>query len=123
MQRRPALLRTTRLFAIFGFALATGACVSASGGIAVSNVPVEGRRFDVVGTAETTVAWWSLDIGVIGLPLSDPPVDLAQKQLLEEKGGDALINLRYWTDRSVFLLFTRHRFHLKADVIKFNNGR
>lgn len=123
MHRRPAFLRTSLFFALIAFALAAGGCVSASGGIAVSNVPVEGRRFDVVGTAETTVSWWSLDIGVIGLPLSDPPVDVAQGDLLKEKGGDALINLRYWTDRSVFLFFTRHRFHLKADVIKFNDGR
>ncbi len=123
MHRRPVIIRMRLFSVLVAVALATGACVSASGGIAVSNVPVEGRRFDVVGTAETTVSWWSFDIGVIGLPLSDPPVDAAQGDLLKEKGGDALINLRYWTDRSVFLLFTRHRFHLKADVIKFSDGR
>ncbi len=101
-----------------------GGCVTASGGIAVSNVPLEGRRFDNLGAAETTVSWWAFDIGIISLPLEEPPVDQAMRQLLTEKSGDALVNLRYWNDRSVFLLIlTRHRFHLKADVVKFTDGR
>ncbi|MBX7058502.1 MAG: hypothetical protein K1X75_10595 [Leptospirales bacterium] len=105
-------------------AAALACCVTASGGIAVSNVPVEGRRFENLGEAQSTVSWWSFDTGIISLPLHEPPVDEAMRQLLTEKSGDALLNLRYWTDRSVFLLFlTRHRFHLKADVIKFTDGR
>ena len=104
--------------------LGTQACISATGGIAVSNVPVEGRQYEVIGPGETTVSWWALDLGIIGLPLSMPPVDEAQRRLINQNEGDALVNLRYWTDRSMFLFFvSRHRFHLKADVIRFTDGR
>ncbi len=110
--------------ALLALCLGLAGCVSASGGIATSNVPVEGRQFEVIGPAETTVSWWSVDLGIIGLPLSDPPVTLAERQLLDEQQGDALVNLRYWTDRSMILfLINRHRFHLKADVIRFTDGR
>ncbi|KAB2932751.1 MAG: hypothetical protein F9K24_10255 [Leptonema illini] len=93
-------------------------CASASAGIATSNVPLGNREYEILGTAETSTSWWSVDLGIIGLPLDAPPVDAAVQKLLSEKGGDALVNLRYSTDRSIFLFMTRHRFHLKADVVK-----
>jgi len=92
---------------------------AASAGIAVSNIPLENKPLRYLGTAETVVDWWSFDIGCIALPLDPPPVDEAMKNLLREKKGDALVNLRYWTDRSVFLfIIIRQRFYLKADVVK-----
>lgn len=93
-------------------------CASASAGIATSNIPLGNRPYEIIGTAETTVSWWSLDVGVVGMPLEAPPVDQAVQKLLQEKGGDALVNLRYSTDRTILLFLTRHRFHLKADVIR-----
>jgi hypothetical protein len=93
-------------------------CASASAGIATSNVPLGNREYEILGTAETSTSWWSFDLGIIGLPLGEPPVDEAVQRLLREKEGDALVNLRYSTDRSIFLFLTRHRFHLKADVVK-----
>ncbi|MCR9143678.1 MAG: hypothetical protein NXI24_15630 [bacterium] len=109
---------------IAGLALCFAAsCASASGGFSVSNVPMESRRFEVVAPGEeATLSWWSLDLGILGLPLSDPPVARAEQLLLSRTDGDALINLRYWNDRSVFLLFVnRQRFHLKADVVRFTD--
>lgn len=126
MTSRPAAFSRTilRLIPLALLALATTGCITATGGIAVSNMPVEGRKYEVIGPAETTVSWWAVDIGVIGLPLSDPPVNEAQSRLMDENQGDALVNLRYWTDRSMFLfIVSRHRFHLKADVIRFTDGR
>ena len=99
--------------------LVLGGCVTASVGMASSNIPLEGRSFQTLGTAETTVTWWSIDMGIIGLPLSRPPVDDAIRDLLGKKGGDALINIRYSTNKAVLLLlFSRHSFHLQADVVK-----
>jgi hypothetical protein len=118
---RPNVLRVAPILLCLAFF--TG-CISASGGIATSNLPVEGRKYEVIGPAETTVSWWTLDLGIIGLPLADPPVDEAESRLINQNQGDALINLRYWTDRSMFLfIINRHRFHLKADVIRFTDGR
>lgn len=117
---RPALIPALFLF----FALSLS-CASASGGFSVSNVPVESRRFEVIAPGEEiALSWWSVDLGVIGLPLSEPPVARAERQLLEKASGDALINLRYWNDRSVFLFFVnRQRFHLKADVVRFTDRK
>ncbi len=93
-------------------------CASASAGITTSTIPLEGKPYRILGDAETTRSWWSFDIGFLGFPLRQPPVDEAVQDLLQEKGGDALVNLRYFTDRSIFLFMTRHRFYLKAEVVK-----
>lgn len=93
-------------------------CASGSAGIATSSEPLKPGEYTVLGPAETSVSWWSIDIGFFALPLSVPPVDEARDALLSEKGGNALVNIRYSTDRSIFLFMTRHRFHLKADVVR-----
>jgi hypothetical protein len=124
--RAEARRKKRRLRLISGLALCFAAsCASASGGFSVSNIPVDSRRFEVVAPGEeTSLSWWSLDLGIIGLPLSDPPVARAERELLKRADGDALINLRYWNDRSVFLLFVnRQRFHLKADVVRFTDRK
>ena len=97
-------------------------CVSATGGVATSNVPIQGRSYEVLGPAETTVSWMTFNIGILGFSLHEPPVDRAEQRLLQEKGGDALINLRYWNDQSVIFFITYQRFHLKADVIRFKKA-
>lgn len=112
---------STRLLLGLFCALQLTACATANGGFAVSNVPVDNRRYEVIAPGEeVTLSWWSLDLGIIGLPLSDPPVAEAEAELLRRTQGDALVNLRYWNDRSILLmLFNRQRFYLKADVIRF----
>lgn len=94
-------------------------CAGSTGGIATSNIPME-RDYTVLGNAETTMSWWTFDVAIIGIPLSEPPIDAAMQKLLNEYDGDALINIRYWTDRTIFLFMTRNRFHLQADVIRLN---
>lgn len=102
-------------------------CAGASAGIAVSNIPLENRPYEVIGPAETTVTWWSFDIALLAFPFSHPPVDEAMQELLKQKDGDAMINIRYWTDRMILGPVTRHRFHIQADVVRLggitNNRR
>ena len=93
-------------------------CISSQAGITTSNIPLDGRRYEVLGTAKTTVNWYSVDFGILGFPLRTPPIDKACNKLMEEKGGDALINIRYSTDRIILTFISMHRFHIKADVIK-----
>lgn len=100
-----------------------GGCASANAGIALSNIPLENRKYEVLGPAETTIRWFNFDIGLVGIPMSRPPVEKAMNNLLEEKGGDALINLRYWTDRTILFMITINRFHLKADVVKLTDKK
>ncbi|MBR33612.1 MAG: hypothetical protein CMN77_20090 [Spirochaetaceae bacterium] len=107
---------------ILGMALLiSSSCASSSAGITTSNIPLSGKNYRVVGNGQTQVDWWSLDLGLVGLPLEEPPIDRAVQELIDQHNGDALINLRYSTDRFIFLFMTRHRFTLKADVVKVQN--
>ena len=108
--------------AILALTLSLGGCATASAGLATSNIPLDGRKYTVLGTAETVRKWYTFDVGFFGMPLKDPPIDEAVQDLLKAKGGDALINLRYFTDRSIYLFITQHRFYLKAEVVKLNSG-
>ena len=93
-------------------------CTSTSVGITTSNIPLEGKKFNVLGKAETSIGWVNVDLGIIGIPMKKPPIDQAIKRLLVQKGGDALINLRYSTDRIIIFFISYYRFHIKADVVK-----
>ena len=99
-------------------ALSMNACATSSAGIATSNVPLEGIPYEIIGPAETTLTWWTFDIALLGIPLNVPPVDRAQEELLAQKNGQALVNIRYWTDRSIYLFMTRNRLYMKADVVR-----
>ena len=61
------------------------ACASAHTGIAVSNVPLEGKKVEVLGNAETTIYWYAIDLAIFSIPIDRPPVNDAVKKLLEEK--------------------------------------
>lgn len=112
-------MRTAILTALISALILLAGCAGSSAGMVTSNVPVEGQTYAVLGPAETTVSWWSFDVAVLAFPLGEPPIAQAVSNLLKEKEGDALVNLRYSTDRTIIFFMTRHRFHLKADVIKF----
>lgn len=111
-------LKIYSLLLIVLFSTLFQSCISSQAGITTSNIPLDGRRYDVLGPEMTTVTWVSIDFGFLGFPLEIPPIDEACNTLMEKKGGDALINIRYSTDRSIILFVSLHRFHIKADVIK-----
>ncbi|MEQ8353738.1 MAG: hypothetical protein RH862_19835 [Leptospiraceae bacterium] len=114
-------MRATVLSVLLLSTLALANCATSSAGIATSNIPLTGKNYRIVGNGQSQVDWWSVDIGVLGLPLQEPPIDKAVQELIQAHNGDALINLRYSTDRFIFLFMTRHRFTLKADVVKVQN--
>jgi hypothetical protein len=101
-------------------ALFLQSCASATAGLAVSNVPLENKQYEILGPAESSRSWITFDMGIIGFPLTSPPIDEAIQDLLTQKGGDALINLRYYTERWVFLGVNYNRFFIKADVVRIN---
>ncbi|MBE7440806.1 MAG: hypothetical protein HS115_20350 [Spirochaetales bacterium] len=98
--------------------LLASACASATAGLAASNIPMDGKRYRVIGPVTDTRRWCAFDIGVIALPLRQPPINEVMQDLLKKNEADALINLRYWTDRTIFLFLTCHRFHLSAEAVK-----
>ena len=118
---------------VLASAIAFGACGSASAGLLTSTVPLGQKRYKVLRQAKTTVSWLEPNFILFNWPGS-VPMDEARKQLLEPTAGtkdkdgkttapgpkgDALINVRYWTDQFYLPGFYYHRLHMKADVIKF----
>nr|WP_228005190.1 hypothetical protein [Leptospira borgpetersenii] len=96
-------------------------CATSSAGIATSNIPVADRKYNVIGPVEGHKLWSTFDIAIVGIPLSEPPIDKVVTTMLTEKEADALINIRYWTDKYIFLFLTVNRLHINAEAIKFED--
>ncbi|TGK41332.1 LIC20211 family lipoprotein [Leptospira andrefontaineae] len=102
-------------------AISTISCATSSAGLATSTVPVADKKYKVVSPVEGTKYWFTFDIAIIGIPLSEPPIDQLLDELKKEKEADALINVRYWTDKSIFVFLTVNRLHISAEAIKFED--
>lgn len=99
------------------------ACAASTAGIAIANVPVTGKPYEVLGQAETTKHWWSINLGLYSAPFGPPPVDETMRALIEQHKGDALFNIRFSVDQFLFPIFSLHRLHMKADVIRFGSRK
>ena len=99
-----------------------GNCASSSAGMATSNVPIIDRKYKVVGSVEKQKGWITMDFIIFAFPLDKPPVNYLVKTSLEEHDADALINIRYWTDRSNFLFLIYNRMGITAEAISFEDG-
>lgn len=110
-----------RMFSILLFLLCSF-CVTTNAGITTSNIPLNYNLQDIqyIATDSVQKSWWQFDIGILGFPLQEPPIDECINELLQKHGGDALINIRYFTQKSIFLFLTRNLFTLKADIVKIN---
>ncbi|EKJ87276.1 hypothetical protein LEP1GSC017_1306 [Leptospira meyeri serovar Hardjo str. Went 5] len=60
-----------------------------------------------------------MDFIIFGLPFTEPPVTDLYEKVMEEDSGDALVNIRYWNDKSIFGPLTRYRFTIKGDLVRF----
>lgn len=75
----------------------------------------------MIGPVEGHKTWNTFDIAIVGVPLSEPPIDKVVTTMLTEKEADALINIRYWTDKYILLFITINRLHINAEAIKFED--
>ncbi|EOQ95498.1 hypothetical protein LEP1GSC195_3753 [Leptospira wolbachii serovar Codice str. CDC] len=94
-------------------------CASSSVGIATSNKPIPNTPYETVKTVEKTFTWYALDLIIFGIPFSEPPITDLYEKVMEEDAGDALVNIRYWNDKSIFGPLTRYRFTIKGDLVRF----
>ncbi|MDX1956945.1 MAG: hypothetical protein SFU98_00130 [Leptospiraceae bacterium] len=95
-------------------------CASSSAGIATSNIPVVDKPYKVIGPVKEERSWITLDVAIFGIPFKKPPIDDIIDSAIKKKDADALINIRYWSDRSVFFFITRNRLGISAEAIKFD---
>lgn len=96
------------------------ACASSSAGIATSNVPIIDKKYTVIGPVEQSKRWVTIDLAILGFPLTKPPVDEVVSDAIRSKEADALINIRYYTDKMIFLFITVNRFGLNAEAVKWD---
>lgn len=103
----------------FLIALFSG-CVSSSGGIAASNIPVSGRAYKTIGPVEGEESQWIIDMGLIGFPLGSPPMIVLEEKLMQNSKADALVHMR-WSYESIVIFFfvVRQNLYLKADAVIF----
>jgi hypothetical protein len=106
-------------FIIITILLSLIQCASSSSGITTSNIPVVNRKYTVIGPVQNTETWYTFDIALFGFPLEKPPIDKIVNRAISEKNADALINIKYWQDKIIFLFITTNRIGISAEAIKF----
>ncbi|WP_078125631.1 LIC20211 family lipoprotein [Leptospira alexanderi] len=114
-------MKTFQILSLFFISLILFHCATSSAGISTSNIPIVDRKYKVIGPVEGHKTWNTFDIAIIGVSLSEPPIDNLVTTMLAEKKADALINIRYWTDKYIFLFITVNRLHINAEAIKFED--
>jgi hypothetical protein len=106
------------IFIVFFLSLLIG-CATSTAGISTSNIPIVTKKYKVVGQISEVESWLSIDFGVFGFPLTKPPVSELVDKVIKEKEADALINIRYWNDKTIIFFVTINRFGLNAEAIQF----
>jgi len=96
--------------------LATG-CMHMPGGIAPSNIPMEGRSYRVVGdTGATDSSVWLLGL----IPVSGSnTTDRALRAAMHKRDADALINITVEAYTQWWILVVRHVTEVRGTAVKF----
>lgn len=74
------------------------------------------RKYEIISKVDDSDGYFSL-FGFI--PFGDISINDAFKKMARNRGGDALINIRYWYRNSFYFIGTYTSLEVKADVIKF----
>ena len=82
-----------------------------------SATPLAGKTIsENLGKVRGTDSAWSIFMLYM---IGRPDIDVAMKEALESKGGDALTNVRIYRQWSGFLLVDRTTIIVEADAVKF----
>ncbi len=89
------------------------------GGIVPSLTAIS-RPYKILGEAETRVSNFNLlwSANVTGAP----DFERARRELVQAKQGDDIIQVSWFLEKEYWLLGTIHILHLKATVVKFDDG-
>lgn len=101
------------------FILFVANCATSNAGLATSNIPLGDKKYKVISHVAKKTSWRTFDIGIFGFPLTIPPVSKLIQEAITENKADALVNIRYWNDKSIILFITNNRFGFEAEAVKF----
>lgn len=90
-------------------------------GLSYSSTPLENTdgshaKYEILGKAEGSQGYFSL-FGLI--PFGSPDFSVAITDATKKLNGDALINVRYWSRYSNYIIGTYTNVEVEGDVIKF----
>jgi hypothetical protein len=105
-------------FLVF-FTLLIFNCATSTAGMVTSNTPIGDKKYTIVGPIKEEISWYSFDIGFIGFPFENPPIENLTSTILANNNADALVNIRYWNEKSVYLFITRNKFGISAEAVKW----
>ena len=87
------------------------------GGIEHSVSKLKNQPYKILGEAEGQTSNFSLLWLVTVTPRAD--IDRAISEAISNKGGDDLIDVRWWIERKVYIIGTVTIIHVKGKVIKY----
>ena len=116
LSKRKALRLFRLVFCIFCLFAITG-CAHIPGGVAPSNIPIDGREYYVIGHAKATDSVVRL-LGIIPLSGSNS-LSSAVQECIVSRGGDAMIGITAESYSQFWILFTRDIIMVEGDVIRF----
>ncbi|TGN17289.1 LIC20211 family lipoprotein [Leptospira idonii] len=114
--------KTTLILCLFSSYFFLQGCASSSVGVAASNRPLANIPYETVKSVDKTFTWYSFDIILFAMSTGNPPIDEIYTEMLAGEDADAVVNIRYWNDKSIFGPVIRHRFGIKGDLVKFSGG-
>lgn len=94
-------------------------CATSTAGMATSNTPIGDKKYTIVGPIKEEISWYSFDIGFIGFSFKNPPIENLTSTILANNKADALVNIRYWNEKSVILFITKNSFGITAEAVKW----
>ncbi len=92
-------------------------CTHTPGGVAASNVPINGRTYIDLGKTKACDSSISL-LGILPITGSNSTAD-AIEEAIASRGGDAMVNLTVECYSQWWILFTRHTTRVVGNVIQF----
>jgi hypothetical protein len=98
--------------------LTLSGCMSYTGGVAPSNVPLEGKTYSKLGKSQGADNTWYL-FGVLPLGTS-ASTEVALNRAIRKKDGDAMINITSDGYNYNYIVLGRHKTVVRGTVIKFN---
>jgi hypothetical protein len=108
----------TKSCAALATALLLGGCIHAAGGIAPSNVPLEGRPYHVLGPVAASDSAVRL---FMFIPVSGSnDTATAVREALIKSHADALIEVTVENYSQYWILFSRHITSVRATAIQFD---
>lgn len=86
-------------------------------GIEPSVSQLKDKAYEILGEAEGQASSFSLLWFITVTPRAD--IDRAISEAISEKGGDELIDVRWWTERKVYIVGAVEIVHVKGKVIRY----